>query len=225
MIISDLIDKAHLSSVVNAADELYSVKVSENLNNAARDVTKVNDKIGKLVNQTFNVATKAGSVDLVAKQVDNLMNNYLKDSNKFDDDAFAILNIDPSEKVATTSAPTDLVKNSKKTAEKLNNNLEEIKKLKEEAPKKKSAEKKIEKVIRKEEKELNKLAKQVKKVDKKIEKNEKAIEKLAKDPEIKDEKVKEALNNSLNQIQQYSTAVKDVKSQIEKEKEVLKSFK
>lgn len=229
-VINSVVNGSHLTAKISE-DLLVSYPENGELN-ALPKIVKLNPKVQTSLKKELKVAVKIRSADNLISKVQNLVKNYFdKPSAAVHGNAYNVLNVVPLQPSSAANisywAGND-VKNSaniektKSAVLKLDKHIQNIKDLKEHAKSTKGEEKKATvKLIKKEQKELSKLVKRTESLNKVLAKKEKSIQKLIVNPKVQDANLKSALTNSLNQFQQYRTAINSVKSQIKDEKRKL----
>lgn len=172
---------------------------------------------------------KVGNAQPVISKVQNLVKTYFDNPHaSVKGGAYTVLNGQAAQKTAADVTFWNSQQNKKidtsKTAsavQKIGKHVQEIEKLKNAA---KAGQKKVVgKVVKKEGKKLRKISKKVNKLVSKLNKKEKDLTKLAASPKVHDPNVKNAINNSLNQVKQYKAAVRDVRKQVRQDKKALKN--
>lgn len=214
-VINRVLNSAHLTSKVDP-QLLNSYKAQIDIQ-AEKIIAKTNLKVEKILNKELKTAVSLGTTELIVPQVQNLVTTYFDNSlTPVKVPAKIILNGDKPQQGLNNKGSL-LIKKSQKAVEKIGKGVAEIKELKAKASKENN--KKVQKVIKKEEKKLTKLIGRINKLENKIAKKVSVLTNYANSQ--KDEASKQAVNNSLKEVKEYSKVVKDLKDKLKEDKKKL----
>lgn len=226
-IVNRIINSSHLTAKVD--EELVVSFPDAPDAKALPKVIKTNQKVEHILNKDLKAAVAMGTTQNVVPKLQNLVSNYFSAPQRpIQGSAYQILNegkTQPKSAAELTywndNKGNQQVNSTQKVVKKLNNHLQEIQKLQQQAAKGKEGKKQnnaVRQVVKKEKKHLDRLVTKVNRLNKRLQKKEKALQKIASSTAVQNPDVKVAVNNSLNQVKQYSAAVNDVKKQLQQDK-------
>ncbi len=230
-----------INRVVNSAT--ITGKVDENLlknlpeikNVSAQDIPhthKTNKKLNTKIAEEISKAIKSHNTENLVPHIQSLVKVYFSDPFQVTRGGVReiLYTSSPIKSAADVTfwnqkAGSEVGESHLKTknlVKKLEDNIQKLSDVKKNAKNGEEAE--INKALKKTEDSVSKIEKKYNKAERKLSKNEKAITKVIKSNSSKDPEVTAALGESLKKIQDYTKVVKNVKKDLNKEKQKLKGF-